>query len=126
MLTIGEVASRAGLRTSAIRYYERKGLLPAPKRVSGQRRYDETILQTLNVIQLAQAAGFTIAEIQKLLNAFPTDIPASIRWQAIASAKLAEAEVLIERANAMKATLHYLLKCTCDDIIACGNSTNHL
>lgn len=125
MLTIGEVATSAGLRTSAIRYYERKGLLPAPKRISGQRRYEETILQTLNVIQLAQAAGFTIAEIQRLLNAFPEDTPASIRWQAMANAKLAEAEALITRANAMKATLHHLLQCTCDDINACGDSTNH-
>ena len=62
-LTIGEVARRAGIRTSAIRYYESVGLLPAPPRMSGRRRYDPSIVQRLAVLHLAQEAGFTMAEI---------------------------------------------------------------
>lgn len=64
-LTIGEVARRAGLRPSALRYYESVGILSPPQRVSGQRRYDATALQRIALIQLAQRAGFTIAEIRK-------------------------------------------------------------
>src|SRR5262245_24199666 len=57
-LTVGAVARQARLRASAIRYYESAGLLPAPIRVSGWRRYDETILGRLAVIELAKRAGF--------------------------------------------------------------------
>ena len=62
-LTIGEVARRAGIRTSALRFYESIGLMPLPKRVSGRRRYEENTVQMLKIVQLAQDAGFTIAEI---------------------------------------------------------------
>lgn len=62
-LTIGQVAARAGLRTSHIRYYERVGVLPPPDRAGGQRRYDEQVLHRLAVVDVAQRAGFTLAEI---------------------------------------------------------------
>ncbi len=63
-LTIGEVAQRAGLRASAIRYYEDIGVLPVPERVyGGHRRYSERVFQRLAFIQLAQQAGFSMAEI---------------------------------------------------------------
>ena len=52
-LVIGEVARRAGIRPSALRYYESIGLMPAPKRVNGRRRYDESTVQMLRVVQLA-------------------------------------------------------------------------
>ena len=67
-LAIGEVARRAGIRPSALRYYESISLLPQPKRVGGRRRYDESTVLMLKVIQLAQQAGFTVAEIQTLLH----------------------------------------------------------
>ncbi len=66
LLTIGEVARRAGVRTSALRYYEEVGVLPPPERKSGQRRYDETVLARLAVVRLAQELGFTVAEIRAL------------------------------------------------------------
>ena len=68
VLTIGELARRVGMRTSALRYYESVGLLPAPRRVSGQRRYDPSTVQLIAVLQTAQQAGFTIAEMQTLVN----------------------------------------------------------
>ena len=64
VLTIGEVARRAGVRASAIRYYEEAGLLPAPERVGGKRRYDEGILRRLAIIGGAKRAGFTLREIR--------------------------------------------------------------
>ena len=62
--TIGEIASRAGVAASAIRYYESIGLLPEPERESGQRRYDESVLGRLGFIGVAQAAGFKLPEIK--------------------------------------------------------------
>lgn len=85
MLTIGEIARAAGIATSAIRYYERIGLLPPAKRVNTKRRYDESILQKLAVIRLAQRAGLSIAEIQTLLH---DNNPPSERWQTLAVKKL--------------------------------------
>jgi DNA-binding transcriptional MerR regulator len=61
-MAIGEVARRAGIAPSAIRYYERASLLPKPARQSGRRRYDPDILGRLEIIRIARAAGFTIAE----------------------------------------------------------------
>jgi len=63
-LTIGEVGQQAGLRPSAVRYYESVGLLPLPRRVSGQRRYTAEALQRLAFINLAQRVGLTIANGQ--------------------------------------------------------------
>ncbi len=60
-LMIGEVARRAGVRPSALRYYERAGLLPTPRRINGRRRYDPGVLQRLDAIRFAQRAGFTLA-----------------------------------------------------------------
>lgn len=71
-LTIEEVAGRAGIHTSAIRYYESVGLLPRPKRLNGRRRYGLGVLRQLAVIQLACCqAGFGISELQVLLRAVP-------------------------------------------------------
>jgi MerR family transcriptional regulator, redox-sensitive transcriptional activator SoxR len=55
LLTIGEVARQSGLRPSAIRFYEKSGLLPTPLRSGGQRRYDASVLRRLAVLQRATA-----------------------------------------------------------------------
>ena len=64
-MAIGEVARRAGVRASALRYYESIGILPAPRRVNGRRRYDGEVLELLTVVRVAQQAGFTAAEIRR-------------------------------------------------------------
>ena len=69
-LSISEVARVFGLRTSAIRYYEQIGILPAPMRKSGQRRYEKTILFRLAVVQRARESGFTLEEIRELFFGF--------------------------------------------------------
>jgi MerR family redox-sensitive transcriptional activator SoxR len=112
-LAIGEVARRAGIRPSALRYYESIGLLPAPKRVSGRRRYDESVVQMLRVIQLAQQSGFTVAEIQTLLHGFAPDTPPAARWRPLAQHKIAELDALIERAQRMRRILETGLNCGC-------------
>ena len=65
-LTISQVAQQIRLRPSAIRYYERIGLLPPPQRVNGQRRYDRTVLYRLAIIQRARQLGFSLGEIRRL------------------------------------------------------------
>lgn len=119
-LTIGEVARRAGVRTSALRYYESIGLLPAPRRVNGRRRYDTGTIQLLAVLQLAQRAGFSIAEMQTLLHGFQPDTPPAARWQALASKKIAELDAQIQRAEQMKHILHTALQCGCLRIEDCA------
>jgi MerR family transcriptional regulator, redox-sensitive transcriptional activator SoxR len=112
-LAIGEVARRAGIRPSALRFYESIGLMPAPKRVSGRRRYDESTVQMLKVVQLAQQAGFTVAEIQTLLHGFTPDTPPAARWQPLAQQKISELDALIVRAQHMKRILENGLNCGC-------------
>src|SRR3954470_14759269 len=101
-LTIGEVARQVGVRPSAIRYYESISLLPSPRRVSGQRRYTQDTVKVLKVIQVAQHAGFSMAEIKLLLNGFAADTPASARWQALARPKLDELDARIEQLESMR------------------------
>jgi MerR family redox-sensitive transcriptional activator SoxR len=119
VMTIGEVAQRAGVRPSALRYYESIGLLPAARKVNGQRRYDPNILPTLGIIRMAQRAGFTIAEIQALFHDFPADAPPSARWQKLAQRKLTEVEDLMRRAATMKTLLLLLLECRCKTLDEC-------
>src|SRR6476620_2660950 len=89
-LYIGEVARRTGLRASALRYYERSGLIRAPRRAGGRRVYDASIFESLALIQLARDAGFTIRETRWLLDGFDRGTPASTRWQSLARPKLVE------------------------------------
>jgi len=118
-LTISEVARQAGIRTSAIRYYESVGLLPLPQRVSGQRRYDADILRRLAFIQVAQAVGLSVAEMRTLLQELDGDAPLSMRWQSLAKRKMAEVDTLIQRAQNMRRMLEQGLQCGCPDLEQC-------
>ena len=117
-LRIGEVAHQAGVRTSLIRYYERIGILPAPERVSGQRRYDPSVLRRLAVIDVAQRAGLSLAEISKLVNA--GNEPMSDRLRELARLKLPEIEALIDRAQRVREWLEAATGCDCPTIDDCA------
>jgi MerR family redox-sensitive transcriptional activator SoxR len=120
-LTIGEAARRAGIRPSTIRYYESVSLLPAPRRASGRRRYDASVLHRLALIQRAQEAGFTVAEIKSLFYDFAPETSAGERWQALAQHKLVEVEALIRRAQGMKRLLEEcVLQCRCPSLEECA------
>ncbi len=118
MLSIGEVAKRAGLRPSALRYYEEAGLISPAARVSGRRRYDASVLDRLRVIACAQDAGFTIAEVRELL-AGEDDAPA--RWRALAQRKLREVDEIIEKAQATRRLLEESLRCNCVALDQCAD-----
>jgi DNA-binding transcriptional MerR regulator len=114
-MTIGEVAKRAGLRASAIRYYERVGLLPTPARSSGQRRYDSRILARIAVLERAKSAGFTLAEVRQFFN---DQGRPSERWQRVARKKIVELDALAQRIARMKELLER--RCQCADLDECG------
>jgi MerR family transcriptional regulator, redox-sensitive transcriptional activator SoxR len=127
-ITIGEVAQRAGIRTSAIRYYESVGVLPAAQRINGIRRYDTSVFERLTIIQMAQQAGFSVSEMWTLFNGFATETPVSDRWQQLARQKLVEVEALIRHAQAMKRVLEEeLLLCRCltfEECVRCIHDEN--
>src|SRR5258708_21390571 len=103
--SIGEVAREAGLSTSALRYYERAGLLPAPPRRSRQRRYSEAIFGRIYLIRLALEAGFTIGETRLFLSGFSEQTPPAARWRAPAARKLEEVNALMDRTRRMEVLL---------------------
>jgi len=122
MLTIGEVAAHARVNASAIRYYERAGLLPAARRKSKRRVYDDDVFELLALIQLAQHAGFTVAETRTLLHGFERGTPPSQRWRVMAVRKMKEIEARIERAERMRDVLERLLRCRCETLGQCVRS----
>lgn len=111
--SIGEVARETGLATSALRFYEKEGLLPAPPRKSKQRRYGETVFGRIYVIKAALDAGFTIGETRLFLSGFARETPPAARWRALAARKLEEVNALMERAQRMKALLETSFHCGC-------------
>lgn len=110
--SIGEVARRAAMRPSAIRYYERIGVLPVTARASGRRRYSASVLERLAVIDVAQRAGFTLGEIRTLCSGIAPRKP-SPRWRAMAQRKLVEVEDLLGRVKEMKRLLELGIACGC-------------
>lgn len=121
-LSISQVARQVGLRPSAIRYYEQMGILRPAHRISGQRRYDTSILYRLAVIQRARELGFTLSEIRRLFFGFSEKTPASQRWQKLCRQKLSELETLIENIHSMQDVLRRLQNCSCDALDQCGKA----
>jgi MerR family redox-sensitive transcriptional activator SoxR len=116
-MRIGEAAQRAGVRVSLIRYYEEVGLLPEAERVSGQRRYDESVLRRLAVIDVAQRAGLSLEEIRDLLE--HGNDPMSDRLRELADRRLPEIDALIERAGRVRRWLQAAQSCGCKAIDDC-------
>lgn len=117
---IGEIANRAGIAASTIRYYEQIGLLPLAMRVSGKRRYELEILQKIRLIRLAKQAGLSIEEIQTLLHDFPEDTSPSVRWTTLAQAKIIELDERMAQIQEMKVLLEKTLMCECPTLDDCG------
>ena len=118
-LTIGEVARRAGVASSSIRYYESIGLLPEPDRLHGQRRYDPDVLGKLAFVGVAQSAGFKLEEIKDLMrSADGAGMGDQIR--VLSRRKLGEVEELLARARAMKGWLEVANTCDCETPAECS------
>ena len=108
-MTIGEVAARAGVATSAVRYYERRGLLAADARRNGQRRYAEATLRRLVFIGMLQDAGLALDEIAGIL-----DAPTVADWKAIGARRLELLEEEIARLEQARTYLAGALLCRYD------------
>lgn len=104
--SIGQLAHRFGMRTSALRYYEEAGLLMPSKRVGGQRRYDEGSVARLRLIQLAQSTGFQLSEIRTLL-------AGDEEWRALTITKIAELKAKSQELKKMSRLLEGALECDC-------------
>src|SRR4051812_3780685 len=108
-LTIGEVAERAGVATSAIRYYEKLGLLEADDRQSGQRRFAEETLRRLVFIGMLQDAGLSLDDIAGVLGAATVE-----EWKTIARERLEVLDAEIARLQNARDYLEGALLCRYD------------
>lgn len=118
-MKIGELAHRAGLRASAIRYYERLGLLAPPHRVGSQRRYSHDALDRVLLIRFAGEMGFSLAEIKLFLSGLHDNAPVGPRWKKLATRKLSEVEDSIARSLRLKSLLQCLVRCRCACLKQC-------
>lgn len=119
-LSIGEVAKQAAVSASAIRYYERRGLLPEPERTGGQRRYAAGAIRRLDVIAAAKRGGLTLDEIGVLLKSDEEGGVGLERLRALAAAKLPEADAQIKRAREKRDWLAAASGCGCETLEACA------
>lgn len=124
MLRAGDVARAAGVNQQTLRYYERRGLLPAPRRSNGGHRlYDAESVTVLRVIKAAQRLGFTLAEVDDLLRIgrhHHAGHPHGL--QSAARTKLAEVERRIADLGLIRDTLRAAIGAGCDDLIDCAGS----
>ncbi|KAB8141639.1 MerR family transcriptional regulator [Chloroflexia bacterium SDU3-3] len=118
-LSIGAVARRARVQASTIRYYEQIGLLPAPERVGGQRRYGADVLDRLAFIRTAQRIGFSLGEVQQLLDHQRGGVALPALWRTLAQQKLGEIDRVIQHAQQIRQQLSQGLGCACDDLGSC-------
>ena len=109
LLTIGDVARRAGVATSTVRFYERRGLLAADARRSGQRRYRAATLRRLVFIGMLQDAGLTLEDIHGVLDASDVD-----EWKTIARERLGALDAAISQLQQAREYLAGALLCRYD------------
>jgi MerR family redox-sensitive transcriptional activator SoxR len=116
-LSIGEAARRSGLTASAIRFYERKGLLPKPERRSGQRRFDAADLLRLKLIKAARDGGVPLAA----LTASPAVIGLDAQdLRARLAHRRADIDRQIEQLNAQRARVDEGIACGCASLETCA------
>jgi MerR family transcriptional regulator, redox-sensitive transcriptional activator SoxR len=118
VMKIGELARRAGLRPSAIRYYEQAGLLPPAQRRGAHRVYGPDALERVQLVRAAQTLGFTLTEVAVVLASVGRPSVAG-EWKRLARRKLAELEHTIAAARAVRQLLQQGLECDCADLGAC-------
>ena len=118
-LTVGEVAKLTGVPASTLRFYERRGLIPAPPRSGGRRRYNPSILERIKLIAVAKAAGFTVTEIGALVRRADAGTPPARLWAGPARAKRAELATRMSAMQRMQTRVEWMSQCQCPSITAC-------
>ena len=117
-LLIGDLSRRTGLATSALRYYERIGLLAPDGRANGRRYYGPESAERIALIRLCQDAGFTLAEIRAVVAAGSRRHRS---WRRLMEAKLLELEASIAQAKRAKGLIEHALACRHRELSLCPN-----
>lgn len=119
-LTIGEVSARSGVPPSALRFYERRGLIAAARTDGNQRRYDRSVLRRLAFIQSGRAAGISLERIGSALGSLPVSRTPSRRdWERLSNRWRDDLDTRIETLQALRERLTTCIGCGCLSIDRC-------
>ena len=120
-LTIGEVAERAGVATSALRFYEDKGLIVSSRTAGNQRRFKRQVLRRVALIRAAQSAGLSLDAIANALAAHPqSSSPTAREWAAMSSQWRDDVDRRIDELMALRDQISSCIGCGCLSLDACG------
>jgi MerR family redox-sensitive transcriptional activator SoxR len=119
-LSIGEVAERSGVAPSALRFYERRGLIASTRTDGNQRRYDRAVLRRIALLQAGRAAGISLVEIRDALAGLPTSRTPSRRdWERLSNRWRDDLDARIETLRALRERLTTCIGCGCLSIDKC-------
>jgi MerR family transcriptional regulator, redox-sensitive transcriptional activator SoxR len=119
-LSIGEVSKRGGVAPSALRFYERQGLIEAARTDGNQRRYGRAVLRRIAFIQAGRAAGVTLAEIRRALDGLPRSrTPSRKDWERLSNKWRDDLDARIETLQALRDRLTTCIGCGCLSIDQC-------
>jgi MerR family redox-sensitive transcriptional activator SoxR len=121
LLTIGEVSERSGLAGSAVRFYERQGLVHAERTPSGQRRFRRDVLRRVAFIRIAQRVGLSLEEIATALAVLPVDrAPTVGDWGRLTAGWQERIRQRIELLEALQSGLSQCIGCGCLSLRTCS------
>jgi len=119
--TVGEVARRAGVATSALRFYEEHGLIQSERNESGHRRYHADVLRRVSFIRTAQRVGLSLADIRAALESLPDHrTPTATDWEGLASSWRPRLDEQIALLTRLRDQLDECIGCGCLSLTACG------
>jgi MerR family redox-sensitive transcriptional activator SoxR len=119
-LTIGEVAERAGVATSALRFYEREHLIESTRTSGGQRRYHRDVLRRIAFIRAAQRVGLSLDDIRTSLASLPDRrTPTAADWQRLSRAWRPLLDTRIRELERLRDSLDGCIGCGCLSLKAC-------
>ena len=120
LLTIGQVAARTGVATSALRFYEERGLITSERAGSGHRRFPRTVLRRIAFVVFAQRVGLTLDEIGIELSKLPPDrAPTRRDWSRLSSTWTARIDQRIAELERLKVGLTECIGCGCLSLERC-------
>ncbi len=121
LLTIGEIARRAGVATSALRFYETEGLIHSERNRSGHRRYHADVLRRVAFIRTAQLVGLSLSEIRDALSSLPDERTPNARdWDRLARSWQPILDQRIKLLTRMRDQLDSCIGCGCLSLTSCG------
>jgi MerR family transcriptional regulator, redox-sensitive transcriptional activator SoxR len=120
-LSIGQVSERTGVSISALRFYEREGLLRADRTEGGQRRYPREVIRRVSFVRIAQQVGLSLEEIRDALKALPDDrTPTKADWARLSSAWRSRLDEQIDSLTRLRDDLTSCIGCGCLSLRACS------